>query len=67
MPEFLNGIGSSEMEMKPVELARRISARRIERKMTLNQMEQLSKLTRGMLSKVENLGVTHTDVRGSQP
>ena len=44
--------------MNLVELAQRIKARRIDRKMTLDQMAQRSKLTRSMLSKVENFRVT---------
>jgi len=49
---------SIEMDMNLVELAQRIKARRIERMMTLNQMAQRSRLTRSMLSKVQNFRVT---------
>jgi transcriptional regulator with XRE-family HTH domain len=44
--------------MNLVELAQRIKARRLERKMTLDQLAARSKLTRSMLSKVENFRVT---------
>lgn len=44
--------------MNLVELAQRIKARRLERRMTLDQLAAKSRLTRSMLSKVENFRVT---------